>query len=254
LSNQVCNSFDGEIWLTGYNLSNEAPAGAPFAVDLSWSGVDRDSRIALAWVDQEGQESEALGFFLSPGMRRSRHMIPAPASPGDYRLRVGVEGEAARCGWLAASTQDCDLAEVKVSPAQEGLADFSGLVRLVDARVGQSVARSGEVIPVALQWRALRAMDQDYTVFVQLIGPDGRPHGQVDMWPVQGTHPTSQWTPGQELNDPYEVRLDPDAPPGDYRVEVGWYLLATMQRLQILDDAGGVIGDSFVVGELSVGE
>jgi hypothetical protein len=68
------------------------------------------------------------------------------------------------------------------------------------------------------------------------------------------THPTSQWRPGQELNDPYEIRLDPDAPAGDYRVEVGWYLLATMQRLQILDAAGHTIGDSFVAGELSVGE
>jgi hypothetical protein len=253
LSNQVRNNF-GRAWLTGYNLPTEVPAGAPFAVDLSWSGVDRDSRVSLAWVDQEGQKGEAFGFSLFPGMGRSHHVIAAPISLGDYQLRVSVEGEAARCGWLAATTRDCALAVVKVSPAQEGLANFADLVRLVDAQVGQSAALPGEVIPVALQWRALRAMDEDYTVFVQLIGPDGRPHGQVDMWPVQGTHPTSQWTPGEELKDPYEVRLDPDAPAGNYRVEVGWYLLATMQRLQILGAAGHTIGDSFVVGEFSVGE
>jgi hypothetical protein len=254
LSNQVRNDFNGEVWLTGYNLPTEVLAGAPLPVDLSWSGVDGDLRISLSRIDQQGQEGEVFGFSLYPGMSRSRHLITAPISPGDYQLRVGVEGEAARCGWLAATTQDCALAVVKVSPVQEGLANFAGLVRLVDAQVGHSVALPGEVIPVALQWRALRAMDVDYTVFVQLIGPDGRPHGQVDMWPVQGTQPTSQWTPGQELKDPYEVRLDPDAPLGDYRVEVGWYLLATMQRLQILDAAGHRIGDSFVAGEFSVGE
>jgi len=253
LPNQVRYSLNGEAWLTGYNLSTEVPAVAPFAVDLSWSGVDGNSCISLTWVDQEGQGSEAFGFSLFPGMRRSHHVIAAPAYPGEYQLRVGVEGVAVRCGWLATLAEDCVLAVVKVSPAQEGLANFADLVRLVDAQVGQSAALPGEVIPVALQWRALRAMDKDYTVFVQLIGPDGRPHGQVDMWPVQGTYPTSQWTPGQELKDPYEVRLDPDAPAGDYRVEVGWYLLATMQRLQILDAAGHTIGDSFVAGELSVG-
>jgi hypothetical protein len=79
-------------------------------------------------------------------------------------------------------------------------------------------------------------------------------HGQVDAWPVQGTFPTSRWVPGEELDDPYEVQLDPDAPAGHYRVEVGWYLLATMQRLQVVDVGGQPVGDAFVVGEFDVGD
>jgi hypothetical protein len=97
-------------------------------------------------------------------------------------------------------------------------------------------------------------MGEDYTVFVHLVGPDGRLQGQADSWPVQGTYPTSQWTPGREVTDPYEVRLESDAPPGPYRVEVGWYDLDTMQRLQIVDEEGEPIGDSFVVGAFDVQE
>jgi hypothetical protein len=54
------------------------------------------------------------------------------------------------------------------------------------------------------------------------------------------------------VTDPYEVRLEPDAPPGPYRVEVGWYHLATMERLRIVDEGGEPIADSFVVGEFDV--
>jgi hypothetical protein len=163
-------------------------------------------------------------------------------------------GEAARCDWLASLTDDCPLAAVDVSSAQEGLANFADMMLLLEAGVGRSSALPGEIIPVTLRWRALRSMDEDYTVFVQLIGPDGRLHGQVDMWPVQGSYPTSQWTPGMEMSDPYEVQLNPDAPPGPYRVEVGWHLLATMERLQILDARWRPVADSFVVGEFSVGD
>jgi hypothetical protein len=95
---------------------------------------------------------------------------------------------------------------------------------------------------------------EDYTVFVHLVGPDGRLHGQVDSWPVQGSHPTSQWRPGEEVADAYDVRLDPDAPPGQYSIQVGWYLLSTMQRLQVLDQSGEPIGDSHVISEFVVAE
>jgi len=141
-----------------------------------------------------------------------------------------------------------------VTPAQEGRANLADVVLLLDAQVGRDDAQPGETVPVALQWRALRAMDEDYTVFVHLVGPDGRLHGQVDAWPVQGSYPTSRWTPGEQVTDLYEVRLAPDAPPGHYRVEVGWYLVATMRRLPIVNVEGQPIGDSFVVGEFDVGD
>ncbi len=249
--------FAGGAWLTGYNLASEVPAGTPFVTDLSWYRVEADEEVRLAWVDAHGQEVEAAVFPLSAGSLRSRHVIPAPQNPSDYTLHVGLVGEDVRCGWLASPAGGCPLALVEVNPAQEGLANFADLVLLLDVDVaasGQPSARPGETVSVALRWRALRAMDEDYTVFVHLVGPDGRLHGQVDTWPVQGSYSTSRWVTGEELSDPYEVGLDPDSPPGHYQVEVGWYLLATMQRLPILDVDGQPIGDFFVVGEFDVGD
>ena len=137
-------------------------------------------------------------------------------------------------------------------PAQEGLANFADLMLLLEADIQRDSAQASQVIPAVLRWRALQTMDQDYTVFVQLIGPDGRLYGQVDTWPMQGSRPTSGWVAGEELSDLYEVRLDPDSPPGDYQVVVGWYLLATMRRLSTVDADGRPVGDHFTVGKLTV--
>jgi len=249
---------DGK-WLTGYNLAGEALTSGPFVADLSWHGIETGGEVCLAWVDTHGQEVEAAVFPLAAGALRSRHVITAPQNPGDYTLHVGLAGGDVRCDWLAPPADACPLAAVEVAPAQEGgagyrLANFADVMLLLDAEVDMNDARSGDIIPVSLRWRALRAMHEDYTVFVHLVGPDGRLRGQVDMWPLQGSHPTSRWAPGEELGDLYEIRLDPDAPSGRYRVEVGWYLLATMQRLQIVGTNGYPIADSFVVGEFSVGD
>jgi hypothetical protein len=250
-------SFGGGAWLTGYNLALEVPAGAPFVVDLSWHGVEADEEVHLAWVGAGGREIGAAASSLATGALRSRHVVTAPPSSGEYTLVVGLVDEPARCSWLAPLTHNCPLATVSVVPAQKGLANFADQVLLLDAAVptnGQASVRPGGMVPVALRWQALRPMDEDYTVFVHLVGPDGQLHGQVDMWPVQGSFPTSRWTPGAEITDPYEVRLAPAAPPGQYRVEVGWYLLATMQRLPVVDASGRPVADSFVVGQFSVTE
>jgi hypothetical protein len=246
-------SFAGGGWLTGYDVAGEVPAGAPLVVDLAWRGVEVDRDVRLSWV-RAGEEGGGAVFPLPAGALRTRHVVTAPQGADEYLLSAGLVGETVRCDWLAPSTRACPLAVVKVVPAQEGLVDFADLMLLLEAQVGRDSARPGEVIPVTLRWRSLRAMDKDYTVFVQLVGPDGRLHGQVDMWPVQGSRPTSGWAPGEELGDAYEVRLDGDAPPGDYQVVVGWYLLATMQRLSTLDASGHPSGDAYVVGGFDVAD
>jgi len=95
-------------------------------------------------------------------------------------------------------------------------------------------------------------MSADYTVFVQVLDPTDRIVGQVDAWPVQGTFPTSAWTPGEAVRDTYLVQLAADLPPGNYRLHVGLYLLATLERLSVLDTGGAAVDDKVEVGGLVV--
>ena len=90
-------------------------------------------------------------------------------------------------------------------------------------------------------------MDQDYTVFVQVLDQQDRIVGQVDSWPLQGTYPTSQWPAGERVDDPYAVQLAADLPSGSYRLAVGWYLLETLQRVPVLDESGNIIDDRVIL-------
>ena len=205
-------------------------------------------------------EPESLPTNLWPESRRvqQRYTIAAPVQPGHYRLWVewSAAGEPlpTRCGWLRRTDVHCALGDITVGPSTTGLANFGGQVLLVDAALDADNLAPGATLPLTLHWRALRALTENYTVFAQIVGPDGKLYGQVDSWPVYGTRPTGSWRSGEEIDDPYQLTLKPDAPPGEYQVVVGWYLLGTMERLAVLDANGQAVGDFYVVGRFTVGE
>jgi len=242
----------GPAWLVGYDLPMTAAAGAPVPVDLAWARLDEGGVVRLEWVDGAGEAVAAGELTAAAETTRARAHLTAPAQPGAYRLRASWEGKPARCRWLSLPTAGCELATVEVTLAQEGLANFDGRILLLEAEVGSASLRPGGTLPVTLRWRALQALAEDYTVTVQLLGPDGRLHGQVDSWPAQGTRPTSGWLPGQEIVDPYQVPLSADAPPGNYQVTVSWYLLATMARLPVVDGSGAAVADHVVIATVYV--
>jgi hypothetical protein len=97
-------------------------------------------------------------------------------------------------------------------------------------------------------------MDEDYTIFVHLLGPDGRLHGQIDQWPVQGTYPTGTWQPDEIVEDRVLVLLNADAPPGTYQLEIGVYLLGNNTRLPIINAEGLPIDDRVLLVGLIVPE
>lgn len=243
--------------LLGVTLPGIASAGAPVELTLHWDATRATAahRLELTWVDGAGNRTPVR---VLEQWGRSRWSIQAPARGGDFKLWLQVIGVAdqtlpARCGWLARPSDGCVLATLKVAEAgSAALANLDGKLLLLQADVGLSALRPGQSAPVTLRWQGLQPMDADYTVSVQLVGPDGQLYGQVDAWPVQGTLPTSQWSPGQTISDPYIVPLSPDAPPGQYRVGVAVYLLATQTRLPVRDATGQVVGDMVWVGELTV--
>jgi hypothetical protein len=254
-------SFGGRAWLTGLDLPDEVAQSSPCAVDFGWRGFGEETRAQLWWQPvatasdaARPPDADATVFTVSPGTTRSRHVLPAPSEVGTFTLNVGLVDEPARCRWLARPSSGCALSEVTVVSGYEGQANYGDRIALVDADITLDTAAPGDSIPVVLQWRGLRAMEENYTVFVHLVGPAGRLHGQVDSWPVQGTYPTRQWTSGTEVTDAYEVQLDASAPTGPYRIEVGWYNLDTMQRLQVVDERGQPVRDSFVVRVFEVAE
>jgi hypothetical protein len=88
---------------------------------------------------------------------------------------------------------------------------------------------------LTLYWEALDMVDSDYTVFTHIVDRDGAVLAQQDNKPQGGEFPTVDWFPGDVIPDEYTLSLPADAPPGDYDLEVGMYLLETASRLVAYD-------------------
>jgi hypothetical protein len=106
-------------------------------------------------------------------------------------------------------------------------------------------------LELVLYWQAQQKMEADYTVFVHLVGPDGRIWAQRDAPPDNGAYPTSRWAAGEVIADPVRVPLPPDRPDGPMEIVVGMYRPDTGQRLSVLDDQGQPVDDKVVLGHFA---
>jgi hypothetical protein len=114
---------------------------------------------------------------------------------------------------------DNEIALLEVAPVRAGGADAGGADAGVDVR-----------------WQALRPLARDYTVFLHAIGPDGQMVGQHDTMPRDNTLPTSQWRPGQVVDDRYRATLKPGTPRDETRYNLGLYEWQTGKRLLTATD------------------
>ena len=111
---------------------------------------------------------------------------------------------------------------------------------------------------LTLYWHALTELEEDYTIFTHLLGESYNPAsgsflwGQKDNMPLDGSYPTSRWLENEVVVDKYDVAIQPDAPPGLYRIEVGMYLLETGQRLPVSDDRGKRMPEDRVLLEQTI--
>lgn len=232
-----------DITLTGY--------GDPTAVQLSLQPITPQNGYTPA-NDQPVSTTQAQDTALSSPFAYATTMT-TDVGNGRYAL-LAQSTSPARCGWLQPRTNSCVLGELIIdgAPLPDGATNFDDKIALLNVAISNTELQPGGQLQLALTWQALAAMPVDYTVFVQVLDSDDRIVGQVDAWPVQGTRPTSQWAPGDIIHDPYVVQLNGDMPPGQYRLIVGWYLLADLRRLPVLDDTGAPIADKFLVPGLAV--
>jgi hypothetical protein len=100
----------------------------------------------------------------------------------------------------------------------------------------ESGFRPGDGLHLTLFWQALTEMDRDYTVFTHLVDKEGNFWGQKDNEPADGFYPTGQWKADEIVRDQYDIAISPEAPPGEYRIEVGMYLAETGERLPVLGE------------------
>lgn len=107
-------------------------------------------------------------------------------------------------------------------------------------------ARPGEEVPVILYWQALDPVSENLSVFVHLLGPNGRLWGQSDAL-NPADFPTTRWLFDRLMRDEHVAALQPDAPPGMYTVRAGLWDRYAGVRMHVLDENGQIIDQDGVV-------
>jgi hypothetical protein len=146
---------------------------------------------------------------------RYRLRVPFEVGSGDYTLEVMVgDGEPIELGAVNVWQGDRVLSEPPMDHRLE--------TKLDDAieLAGYNLDRTDDAIQLTLIWRALKTIDEDYTVFTHVLDRLGQPLAGKDNQPVNGTYPTSHWMPGEYVMDEYVI---PVRPPDDFAIEAGLY-------------------------------
>jgi hypothetical protein len=92
-------------------------------------------------------------------------------------------------------------------------------------------ARPGETVTIHYTWRALRPMALNYQALVHLDGPSHL--GQE--YRLGESSGTSAWAPGERVEETLAMAIPPEAPPGDYEIRAGVWILDPRHRIHITD-------------------
>ncbi|MCI0477466.1 MAG: hypothetical protein L0Y55_14565, partial [Anaerolineales bacterium] len=128
---------------------------------------------------------------------------------------------------------------------------FAGQIALENFELTRDQIRRGESLAIILYWRALAPIEKDYTIFAHLVGARGEIVAGTDTPPRQGNFPTRAWRVNDWVPDGIVIQIEPDVPPGEYKLVIGLYELATMQRLVVEDH---VPSDSIVISPMWIVE
>ena len=227
----------------------------PLPVLLSGYGEPSDIQITLAGEDVNQKSNGSTPELFEPPFT-TRTLVSTDLENGRYPLILSHPEQTISCGWLQDRRSQCVLGEVEISGVAlpETAVNYNDQIALLNLDIPTQQLTPGGTLDLTLQWTALAPLNEDYTLFLQVLDANDRLVGQVDAWPLQGTLPTSRWQPGQTITDPYTIQLDGNLPPGDYRLLVGWYLLADLRRLPILSEDGAAVDDKFTIPGLFVPE
>jgi hypothetical protein len=192
----------------------------------------------------------------------TRQQIDLPLTPdlpvGRYQLLVRIGEEAANVGRLVLVSRNL---ETTTSPAE--------ITHPLDLRLGESIRllgydlaegaiEPGDTLELALYWQAMDPLEVRYKVFVHLVGQtynaatDNFLWGQQDNEPVNWQAPTTLWTPGAVVADPYRISVPSNVPPGLYTLEVGMYGLTDGARLPVFGPDDELLGDAVILTQVEV--
>ena len=249
------------VQLLGFDQPLASPeVGQNLPLTLYWHTPQTPSRPSVAelWVECPDSGSGSRVTMRAPDpswqpgqVQRSDHDLliapltengrPLESGPCTLYLSLSAAGQA-RTIALQTFSLTAPARAFRLPPDAALLGErLADLVTLVAFSLANSTPAPGQPIHLTLYWQPHQITTTDYTAFVQLLGPDGRPIAQQDQIPGNGGRPTTGWLPGEIVGDEYTLTLPAAAPPGAYRLIAGLYDGRSGERLPLATHDGDAI-------------
>lgn len=250
--------------LLGYGqAARDFKSGETARLFLYWQG-DEAVQTAVSLVDSSGQSWATVPVTLPASSALARQqvdiLVPPEAPSGDYHFSIAAAGDRHETfGELTITQRQSEFltaADVTIDRSLE--VSFANGIRLPGYDLPETSAAPGATLPLTLYWTTDEAVGERYTVFTHLLGETFNATtgnflwGQRDNEPAANTRPTTTWRVGEVVVDDYAIPIQADAPPGDYRIEIGLYNPLTGERLAVVDDVGAATADHVALTTVEV--
>jgi 4-amino-4-deoxy-L-arabinose transferase-like glycosyltransferase len=244
-------NFDNRLRLTGYGFAEDAiEYRKPLEIALRWQTLAEMQEIyalSLRLVDQQGHfwgqtdewlenEASLATYAWKAGEVSERHhtlsLLPG-TPPGHYQVkmvlyctdtlqRLDILDERGAPAGTEYTLGTVSVASPVIPPTIEELViphplhhDFDGQVELLGYDLSTAEVKAGGTARVVLFWRALRSMESDYRLHLQV--QDGEGHvWAAGVFPLANEeYPTNCWKEGEVIRGQYDLTVDAAAPTGE---------------------------------------
>jgi hypothetical protein len=143
--------------------------------------------------------------------------------------------------------------EVETIGCQTNL-DFGDQIRLLGYELESGRLAPGETFDLSLYWQALKEIDQDYWLLIQIVDKDGEAPLTKDGSPSAGRYATDLWKEGEIIPSRHRLQLPLEVQPGLHRIEIGVHLFGVWEWLPIIDQEGTLLGEKTRLTEIRVSQ
>jgi hypothetical protein len=245
--------FSNGIELLGYHI-NDAPVESGRGIvtlQLDWQAAQKiaanysirvrltDASGEIVWAQADSPPSNGTQptSAWQPGQTIADHhvlTIPPGTPPGTYAIHVVVfDPKNSSAADIAAPEnrrgQTLSLGSVDVVKPKGAApaltipwtldAQWDGIALAGFASLPDEIA-AGEALPLTLYWQARQKPTRDYRVHVRVIDSTGTLRASDSHQPANAAFPTSAWDAGETWGDKFQLKIDPNSPPGDASVFV----------------------------------
>ena len=244
-------TFGNRLRLTGYGFTEEViEYRKQLGITLRWETIaemQEGYALSLRLVDEQGRlwgqadewlENEASlpTYAWKVGDISERHdalSLIAGTPPGHYQVKMvlysvdtlqalDIRDEMGAAAGMEYILGTISVASPAVPPTIEELAiphylghDFDGQLELLGYDLSSTEVRAGEAVRVILFWRALRSMESDYRLHLQVQDNEGDVWAEGEFPLANEGYPTNRWNEGEMIRGQYDLAIDAAAPTGE---------------------------------------